>query len=446
MSDDERSGPDGEPWDWEGSDEDDYDEDDDFAEDRCSAVGCKLRYPVGKACDACSPVVLDVKNPFRRRLARGGRWMLFDTKGGKGEAYVQEMSRKHGILMQVCWLGDKLPADAPRSIMSGDSRPPDVYTFRVAVAPAVKWAHREVPGGDGRYGFANAASPGDEVAKFSKREKRRFQAVLLVVARLQDMNDGLRLPVEVWLIVLKCALPEARAGGASVSLKLAGLNVEVREGYHAVKMSGGSLTMAITTDGLLKGEQVLPAWKSLTESSGKMPRTREKSHFFTGYPITLGHTGDALTKLGAAAERFHDAAAVVAAEEDRAAAEAALRDERRRKVNLPFEFETGYDEYEVVCPENTHQGDWDYGFDSGDEEKFAKITGTAGAGQGDVPGADWSGRPGYTCECCGRRSENVGPRRGFDYKDSFCGGCGDLSEMSDADERKLQSRFAPPVW
>ena len=34
----------------------------------------------------------------------------------------------------------------------------------------------------------------------------------------------------------------------------------------------------------------------------------------------------------------------------------------------------------------------------------------------EVVGADWSGRPGQRCQCCGRRSENVGPRRGFDYR------------------------------
>ena len=322
MSDDERSGPDdGEPWDLEGSDED-YDEDD-FTEDReshrCSAVGCKLRYAAGKAaCEACSPVVLDVKAPFRQRFACGGRWRLFDTKGGTGEAYVEKMSRKHGIRIRVHWLGDTLPADAPRTLCHGDREPPTVYTFRVAVAPAMRWVHREVPGGDGRYGFANAASPSDEVAKFSKREKRRLQAFFLVVTRLQDRNDGPCLPFEVWLIVLRCALPEARAGGASVSLKLTDLNVEIREGFRDVKKSGGSLTMAITADGFLKGEHVLPAWKSLTESSGKLPRTREKSHFFTGYPNTLGHT---VAAHGGAAERFHDAAVVAAAEEDRAVAE-----------------------------------------------------------------------------------------------------------------------------
>ena len=41
-------------------------------------------------------------------------------------------------------------------------------------------------------------------------------------------------------------------------------------------------------------------------------------------------------------------------------------------------------------------------------------------------GGDWSGRPGFRCEICGRRSENVGPRRGFDYRLCVCGGCTEL--------------------
>mmetsp|Transcript_15999 Transcript_15999/g.34803 ORF Transcript_15999/g.34803 Transcript_15999/m.34803 type:complete len:142 (+) Transcript_15999:98-523(+) len=44
----------------------------------------------------------------------------------------------------------------------------------------------------------------------------------------------------------------------------------------------------------------------------------------------------------------------------------------------------------------------------------------------DGGGGDWSGMPGHRCQLCGRRSENVGPRRGFDYSDDICGGCADL--------------------
>ena len=36
---------------------------------------------------------------------------------------------------------------------------------------------------------------------------------------------------------------------------------------------------------------------------------------------------------------------------------------------------------------------------------------------------DWSGRPGHWCTICNRSSEGVGPRRGFNYEDDYCGGC-----------------------
>ena len=46
-------------------------------------------------------------------------------------------------------------------------------------------------------------------------------------------------------------------------------------------------------------------------------------------------------------------------------------------------------------------------------------------------GGDWSGAPGGVCSLCGRRSENVGPRRGYDYVNDYCGGCCDLSSDDD---------------
>ena len=41
---------------------------------------------------------------------------------------------------------------------------------------------------------------------------------------------------------------------------------------------------------------------------------------------------------------------------------------------------------------------------------------------------DFSGRPGARCQLCNRRSDFVGPTRGFDYANSVCGGCYDLSD------------------
>jgi hypothetical protein len=46
------------------------------------------------------------------------------------------------------------------------------------------------------------------------------------------------------------------------------------------------------------------------------------------------------------------------------------------------------------------------------------------------------------CEICNRRSENVGPRRGFDYSDSVCGGCCDLDEPARRPEGKGDGEFS----
>ena len=48
--------------------------------------------------------------------------------------------------------------------------------------------------------------------------------------------------------------------------------------------------------------------------------------------------------------------------------------------------------------------------------------------------ADYSGRPGARCTLCNRRSEFVGARRGFDYRNNLCGGCYELSDEDDEDE------------
>lgn len=51
-------------------------------------------------------------------------------------------------------------------------------------------------------------------------------------------------------------------------------------------------------------------------------------------------------------------------------------------------------------------------------------------------GGDWSGAPGHNCDVCGRRSENVGPRRGFDYANDVCGGCCDISSDDDGHNKE----------
>ncbi|KAL7500350.1 hypothetical protein ACHAWT_010516 [Skeletonema menzelii] len=55
-------------------------------------------------------------------------------------------------------------------------------------------------------------------------------------------------------------------------------------------------------------------------------------------------------------------------------------------------------------------------------------------------GGDWSGQPGHRCDYCGRSSDNVGPRRGFDYINDVCGGCCELSSDDDGHTKYRQCR------
>lgn len=55
-------------------------------------------------------------------------------------------------------------------------------------------------------------------------------------------------------------------------------------------------------------------------------------------------------------------------------------------------------------------------------------------------GGDWSGAPGYRCDICGRRSETVGPVRGFDYASSICGGCCAISSDDDGHNEENHCR------
>jgi len=105
---------------------------------------------------------------------------------------------------------------------------------------------------------------------------------------------------------------------------------------------------------------------------------------------------------------------------------AARKARRERMENLGLELsDGGSDDSEIdyasdsslVPPwmmDSNSGGDDDVGDqDSSDEEDSSD----------DEEEYDWSGRPGYRCNICSRRSENVGPRRGFDYENSVCGGC-----------------------
>mmetsp|Transcript_8867 Transcript_8867/g.24487 ORF Transcript_8867/g.24487 Transcript_8867/m.24487 type:complete len:325 (-) Transcript_8867:298-1272(-) len=214
------------------------------------------------------------------------------------------------------------------------------------------------------------------------------------------------------------------------------------KGYLFCDGMQARLRMELRDDGLVKGALLPPAWLGLNRSGGRA-RKRLYSIHFTGYSELIPGVEGSLSAdddvgyssgaspvdlfLAAFPEVCFTESQIATAERARARRETKERDERRRALHLPFTFDVDYDGYggaRMVDQDLSLCSD----FDSGDEERFLRLTGQGPAEKG---GADWSGRPGFRCGVCGRRSENVGPRRGFDYKASVCGGCCELTDNED---------------
>ena len=207
--------------------------------------------------------------------------------------------------------------------------------------------------------------------------------------------------------------------------------------------AGGTLTLEVQDSGLLKGSLVQPAFASLANSRGRKPRRRLPSWYFTGYSVTQG-CEYAVPSRRCPAQRWaqlgaplHSAERVEAAEEARAAAEGAARDERRRRAGFPFEFEVEVDrttgEAYVAGTRGVDVVTEEVDFDSGDEAQFRRLMGEggdAGAAAEEAEGADFTGRPGFRCALCRRRSEQVGVEAGFDYSHRICGLCVTLDERA----------------
>jgi hypothetical protein len=81
----------------------------------------------------------------------------------------------------------------------------------------------------------------------------------------------------------------------------------------------------------------------------------------------------------------------------------------------------------ILCVECADEDDDDDDGDDHDDDDD---------GDGDeVDDDNHSDGPGtIRCLICNRRAENVGPRRGFDYKNNYCGGCVELSGSDDDDD------------
>ena len=247
------------------------------------------------------------------------------------------------------------------------------------------------------------------------------------------------------LRVFECRIPEPK----HVSDGPLTLRVRALWGSFA----GGTLTLEVQDSGLLKGSLVQPAYASLANSGGRKPRRRLPSWYFTGYSLTQGCPVsvpscrcpvERWSQLGAP---LHSAEQVEAAEEARAAAEAASRDERRRRAGFPFEFEVEVDhatgEAYVAGTRGVDVVTEEVDFDSGDEAKFRSLMGEASEAAEEVEGADFTGRPGFRCALCRRRSEHVGIDAGFDYKHRICGLCVTLDEKKPGEQAAVDEGGGP---
>lgn len=231
-------------------------------------------------------------------------------------------------------------------------------------------------------------------------------------------------------------------------LQPAKVQLELRSHPPHLANKGETLTVELTPEGLIKGHFLRPAYRSLLKSKGKLPREKLDSYYFTGYPESLGYSqrqvSDGVYRdtyrgkdVQQRTDTLHDTREVEEAERQRAKNEEEARNAVRKKAGLPFEFKVDYDDYgdariNAYEPAN---------FDSGDEKAYRRDY----LGEDDMDelaGADWSGRPGQQCRCCGRRSDNVGPRRGFCYRTSYCGGCTDLPKMNEEEAERKNLEFS----
>eukprot|EP00035_Acanthoeca_spectabilis_P029499 m.474717 g.474717 ORF g.474717 m.474717 type:complete len:290 (-) comp36819_c0_seq1:140-1009(-) len=281
------------------------------------------------------------------------------------------------------------------------------WTGQIALAPLVHW----------RFGDNATFAPSStrlSTGGWTATAKARVAAFFLAIPRLQQSDHLPQLPPEMWLMVLQAAFarPGELGGTDELELKMT-RNPIVAEEY-------GRLRLRFTPDGLLQGELLRPAWQSLVYHQGDGKRQPgPQSYFFTGYPVECGFDPDKVESERPENFFLRDLDELSAAETARATAEEQVRNKRRAKVGYP--------------PEELDIREF---MDSGDES-WETI---------EVRGADWSGRPGGRCHCCGRSAQGVGPRRGFDYKQQICGGCVDLDEMSEADVALLEDRHSLPVW
>jgi hypothetical protein len=240
---------------------DDSDGDDGGGAATTKCERCKAKRPEGDPCRRCSPVVLDTSKPFRTRLFHGGTWILRTADAAQpGYLKLESMHRKRGMQIALHWVG---AVCTPEELEEGygygrgDGRhDPESWHIGVAVAPALKWVLRKSPVSQA-YALSPAVVPlRGMVEEFSRKERKWFKGLFGCMNRLWLEKRG--LPLEVWLVVMQCAQPEAKPGTAAAIIDLAGRTVEVRRS-RAPKT--GTLTLSITPEGLLKGEHIRQVWR-----------------------------------------------------------------------------------------------------------------------------------------------------------------------------------------
>ena len=105
-------------------------------------------------------------------------------------------------------------------------------------------------------------------------------------------REGRGLLPELWQLVARGAMPDALRGTATATIPLNRFGEHAGGGMSATEAVNkrGTLKLSLTADGLLKGEQIMPALKSLTQCGGKLPRKSNRSFFFTGFAHSCGHS------------------------------------------------------------------------------------------------------------------------------------------------------------
>ena len=243
-----------------------------------------------------------------------------------------------------------------------------------------------------------------------------------------------------------------------VSLPLC-IGMTINEYAHPGGPAKGLLIIdKITESGLVRGALVRPAYQSSIQAPAGEPgagdtRKPLRSVFFTGYPKALGYEYDAIWRR----EDPEDTPVLEPSKQvfvsphfDHFAKKGLFACKRNGEWIKPLS-NALYDEPTALAEEAARFAQ-ELQMRKGHRAKCAGVSNLPDMDSGDerdwnadIPpfelgGADYSGRPGSRCRICNRSSENVGGRRGFDYRDRICGGCCELDEITEEAAKAASAR------